>query len=180
MVEPKLKGNVYLVDWSANWEARFKIESDALKDILGSICLEVHHIGSTAIRDIKSKPIVDILVVVRSLKGIDSKSSVFVQKCYEVKGENGIKGRRYFQKNENEERAYHIHAYEIGDINIAKHLLFRDSLRASPEKAREYERLKEELAEKHKFDKPAYTSAKTSFITKVTDSAVHEMQADVP
>jgi GrpB-like predicted nucleotidyltransferase (UPF0157 family) len=54
--------------------------------------------------------------------------------------------RRYFRKDEAGERAYHLHEVEVGSSFWVEHLLFRDYLRAHPEAADEYARLKRELA----------------------------------
>ena len=167
MQEPELKRNVYLVNWTPDWRSSFEVERDLLKTILSSLCIEVHHIGSTAVKGIKAKPIVDILVVVSSHKALDRKTTRLIELGYEVKGENGIKDRRYFQKNVDGKRAFHIHAFEEEDSNIASHLKFRDTLQKFPEIAGKYEQLKMELAEKYKFDKPAYTEGKSSFIQQI-------------
>ncbi|WP_185234345.1 GrpB family protein [Teredinibacter franksiae] len=166
MNEPYLKRNVRLVDWSPDWEIRFRKESIFWFSALGDNCLEVHHVGSTSIRGIKAKPIVDVLIVV----GCHEKLDEIHLEGYEAKGENGIKGRRYFQKDENGERVCHIHVYEKGHKNIISHLYFKKMLITYPELAGEYERLKESLAQRFKENKAAYTSAKSSFICKVLSS----------
>lgn len=167
MVEPLLKTKVYLVDWTSDWKTKFDEESEFFKGIIGSVCVEIHHIGSTAVKGIKAKPIVDILAVVQSHQVLDQSTSALIKLGYEVKGENGLAGRRYFQKDVNGERAFHIHAFEEGDRQIDSHFKFRDSLRNSPVLASEYEQLKIALAQKHAHNKPAYTKAKHTFIQRV-------------
>lgn len=163
MQQPYLKSNVYLADWSPSWADKFALESEQLEKILGENCLAVHHIGSTFIAGIKAKPIIDVLVVVKSFNALENLDF----SAYEVKGENGLTGRRYFQKNENGARTAHIHMYELGHASIAAHLRFRDVLRANSELALEYEQLKMKLANKYHDNKPAYTLAKTGFIQQV-------------
>ena len=46
-------------------------------------------------------------------------------------------------------------------------LLFRDYLRAHPDVARDYGILKVRLAEKHTYDRIAYTRGKSEFIAEV-------------
>jgi len=133
MNEPYLKRNVRLENWSSDWANKFKAELARLERLLGTNYLYAHHIGSTSIKGIKAKPIIDILVVVSSLKALDD---VYFN-GYEVKGENGIKGRQYIQKNEQGDRRYHIHIYEEGHPEIVNHLLFRDSLRNNSKLAQE-------------------------------------------
>jgi GrpB-like predicted nucleotidyltransferase (UPF0157 family) len=45
---------------------------------------------------------------------------------------------------------------------------FRDYLRAHPETAGEYERLKRCLKERYEFDRDAYTNAKSGFVERIT------------
>ena len=161
--QPYLKSNVYLADWSESWADKFQQESEAFRYLLGGNCLAIHHIGSTSIPRLKAKPIIDMLVVVKSFNALENIDF----SAYEVKGENGLAGRRYFQKNENGVRITHIHMYEYGHANISTHLRFRDALRANSELAQEYEQLKTKLAQKYHDNKPAYTQAKAGFIQKV-------------
>ena len=50
-------------------------------------------------------------------------------------------------------------------------LVFRDYLRAHPETAREYARLKHDLASRFRDDREAYTEAKTGFVSTVLERA---------
>ena len=52
-----------------------------------------------------------------------------------------------------------------------RHLLFRDYLRTHPYAAGEYYRLKKELAAKYRFNREAYTEAKTLFIESIVAKA---------
>jgi len=100
MPESYSKKNVYLEDWNAKWTTIYESEKQKLERLIGNNCIEIQHIGSTSIKGIKAKPIVDILVVVESISKVDYLDF----SGYEVKGENGISGRRYFQKNKNGKR----------------------------------------------------------------------------
>lgn len=48
------------------WEAQFVKEKDLLLKVVGKEIIEMHHIGSTAIKDIYAKPVIDIMVVVKT------------------------------------------------------------------------------------------------------------------
>ncbi|MBW9234504.1 GrpB family protein, partial [Leptospira santarosai] len=67
---------------------------------------------------------------------------------YDVVGEYGIEGRRFFRKG-GENRTHHIHIYQHDNPQIARHLIFRDYLREHPEEASKYSRFKEELAHQY-------------------------------
>jgi len=135
--------------------------------MLGSVCICVEHIGSTAVKRMMAKPIVDVMVVVTSVAALDDIMAAVEQNGYDAKGEHGVLGRRYFQRDENGERVYHIHAYEQGHPGISAHLRFRDILRTDRATAHAYERLKIDLAERFHDNKPAYTEGKNAFIEQV-------------
>ncbi|HEX3870404.1 MAG TPA: GrpB family protein [Pirellulales bacterium] len=80
-------------------------------------------------------------------------------------GEFGIEGRRYFRRDDAAGvRTHHVHAFQIGSHHIARHLAFRDFLRAHPALAMEYSDLKRRLAEAHPHDIDAYMDGKDAFV----------------
>jgi GrpB-like predicted nucleotidyltransferase (UPF0157 family) len=60
---------------------------------------------------------------------------------------------------------------------IARLLLFRNTLRANPDAAHEYAKLKRALAEKFRDDREAYAQAKSDFIKSIEATA--RRRADV-
>ncbi len=168
--EPHLKRNVRLVPWSKSWSEKFVTEKERWQRMLGPVCIDVQHIGSTAIKGIVAKPIIDVMVIVSSHAEVDRLMSQIVANGYQAKGAHGIPGRRYFQRDECGERAFHIHAYEQGHPEITTHLRFRDILRSNPAAARAYARYKIELAERFRTNKAAYTEAKHPFIEQILAS----------
>lgn len=132
---------------------------------MGGTILAVHHIGSTAIPGIQAKPIIDLLAVVDDLGALDERRAQMEALGYEVMGEFGIPGRRYFRKdNAAGARTHQIHAFEEGSPQIERHLAFRDFMRAHPGHAREYETLKQQLAALHPLDISSYADGKDAFI----------------
>jgi GrpB-like predicted nucleotidyltransferase (UPF0157 family) len=84
---------------------------------------------------------------------------------YEVMGEFGISGRRYFRRgNEAGVRTHQLHTFQASSPHIQRHLAFRDFLRAHPAEANQYASLKRSLAEAHPDDMNAYMDGKDGFI----------------
>lgn len=46
------KGEVFLVPWTANWETEFKLEKQKIEDVIGQYIVNIHHIGSTAVKNL--------------------------------------------------------------------------------------------------------------------------------
>src|SRR5919202_5964727 len=114
---------VKVVPHNPQWRDAFEAEAKHVADALGENVVAVHHIGSTAIPDIYAKPVVDLLVEVRDITGVDGRSSEMESLGYEVMGEYGIHGRRYFRKDDREGiRTHHVHAFEAGSAEAERHL----------------------------------------------------------
>lgn len=154
---------VTVVEYNPLWGELFNEEAEQLKFILGDIANHIYHIGSTAVPGLMAKPIIDIMLDVISLKHLDVKNEAFEKLGYEVKGEFGIPGRRYFRKG-GDHRTHQIHAFKSGDSNLIRHLVFRDYLIAHKKTANEYGKLKFDIAKKCNNDIEKYCDEKDSFV----------------
>ena len=170
---------VYLTANDPRWAIYYEHESAAVTGALGDACVAIHHIGSTAIPGICAKPVIDILAVVRSVEALDARSAQVEALGYEAMGEFGIPGRRYFRKDDAlGNRTHQIHAFAAGSPQIARHIAFRDFLRAHSGYAEEYGALKQRLAAQFPSDISAYTDGKDEFIARV-DALAAEWQSSV-
>jgi len=158
--------NIELSDYTPQWAEAYKQEAICLKTLLGRETVRIHHIGSTAIPNIKAKPVIDMLIEVLSIKKLDTLNERFKTAGYEIKGECGIPGRRFFQKGTSQP-TYHVHAYQTKHPEIARHLHFRDILLTNTTIAKEYERLKIHLASIYHTDRLSYTEGKSAFIRSI-------------
>jgi len=142
-------------------------EAYRLCPLMAQNLIALHHIGSTAVPGLAAKPTIDILAVVRDHAWLDARTPALELLGYQAKGENGIPGRRYFQKLQGEVHLFHIHAYEAGHADIQRHLNFRDFLQTHLQEAQAYAALKRELAEEHTYEPRRYTEGKSEFIHAV-------------
>lgn len=156
-----------------SWMSDFAAEAARIEAALGSSLRILHHIGSTAIPGIHAKPIIDILAEVESLEAIDARREGMELLGYEVMGEFGIPGRRYFRKNSSAGlRTHQVHAFVAGSPDLVRHLAFRDYLRFHPDIAREYSALKVRLVASCNGDMEAYMDGKDPFIKEVERKAL--------
>ena len=168
---------VYLLPHDPRWSAEFARESAAVTEAMGDAFAAIHHIGSTAIPGISAKPVIDMLAVVRNVESLDARIPQVEALGYEAMGEFGIPGRRYFRKDDAlGNRTHQIHAFAAGSPQIARHIAFRDFLRAHPGYADEYDALKQRLAAQFPSDISAYTDGKDEFIARV-DALAAEWQS---
>lgn len=159
---------VEVVPHDPRWRDAFEAEAKHVAAALGENVVAVHHIGSTAIPNIFAKPIIDLLVEVRDIAEVDGRSSAMESLGYEVMGEYGIPGRRYFRKDNQEGiRTHHIHTFEVGSAEAERHLAFRDYMTAHPVDAQRYSELKRKLAEEHPQSVDGYMDGKDGFIKEM-------------
>jgi GrpB-like predicted nucleotidyltransferase (UPF0157 family) len=164
---------VRVVPHDPRWSAVFAVESEHILAALALSDCEVHHIGSTAIRGISAKPIIDLLLMVPEIRALDAHASRLQALGYEVMGEYGIPGRRYFRKHSLEgQRTHHLHAFVRGSAAANRHLAFRDYMNAHVDAAQQYGALKEGLAAAFPHDGASYTAGKDAFVAAHVERAL--------
>ncbi|MGD0865020.1 MAG: GrpB family protein [Rhizomicrobium sp.] len=169
---------VELVPHSPLWSEMAAAETLRLKGALGDVLVTVHHMGSTAIPGIMAKPIVDMIPIVTDLDALDAATPRVVALGYKSFGEFGIPTRRYFNWTDpvTGKRTFQLHCFAGDSPQIARHLAFRDYLRAHPAKAREYEAEKIRAAALHPDNTLDYNAEKNDWI-KATEIVALEWVA---
>ena len=157
---------VEIVAPDPTWAGQYDKEALALRSALepfGEVRLE--HFGSTAVPNLRAKPIIDILLIHATpalwLQLIDPVQSL----GYVYWAENPRKDRMFFVKGLppfGSGRTHHLHVRLPHDAE--RELAFRDLLRADARLARKYELLKQSLAERYPADREAYTEGKSVFV----------------
>jgi GrpB-like predicted nucleotidyltransferase (UPF0157 family) len=147
-------GRVRLSPYRAEWAERFTAERERIAAALGPSAERIEHIGSTSVPGLAAKPIVDILVAVADPAdpGVGSalETAGYVLRVDEER-------HRMFRTPE---RDVHVHLWVAGTEDVARHLEFRDRLRASETDRRAYSELKHRLAEREWDDINDYAGAK--------------------
>ncbi|NPV07756.1 MAG: GrpB family protein [Anaerolineae bacterium] len=163
---------VVIHDYDPSWPAMFERERARIQEALAGRGAVVEHVGSTAVPGLGAKPIIDILIGVANLQEADGCVPCLVALGYTYfpEHEAEIPDRRYLDR-QGEDGSYHVHMVEIGGDFWERHLLFRDYLRAHPEVAAEYDRLKRDLAQRYGTDREGYTNAKTDFVRAIEERA---------
>lgn len=128
--------------------------------------LRLHHIGSTAVRGLAAKPVIDMMALVEDL---DAPLAALVDQAgyHHPEAYNAtLTGRRWLCRPSASHRTHHLHLVDDQE-ELARHLRFRDALREDPRLATEYAALKRDLAERLADDREGYTEAKTAFVRRV-------------
>ena len=153
------------------YEIQYAEEKESLCILLGrSHIARISHIGSTAVKTIDSKPIVDILLELWEASSLEKIKKSLIHSGWLLMKDR--KTSASFNKGYTpagyDDSVFHLHVRIIGDWD---ELYFRDYLIAHPDVALSYENLKRKLAVKYQYNRDAYTEAKTDFITYYTAQA---------
>ena len=158
---------VELVEHDPSWARLFDEEQARIRPIFDRQAVAIEHIGSTSVPDLSAKPIVDVLVGLRTLTLTAEQISAMEELGYEYLGEYGLPGRLFFRKHPH---THHVHVVAHGGEHWDRQVTFRDALRADAEERKRYDAFKRRLAaEGHPRD--AYSELKTPFIREVEERA---------
>lgn len=160
---------IEIVPYDSAWPKLAEKEIATLKTILPSACLiDIQHVGSTAVSGLSAKPIIDIQIAVTSLPTIKPLAIEQLKNFgYVFWDENPEHDRLFFVKGMppyGEKRTHHVHIVEPNSKHWREKLAFRDYLRSHPDAAHAYQQLKMQLMQQYRYDREAYTQAKTEFI----------------
>lgn len=170
---------IEIVDYNPHWPQVFADLSAVIGEALGDLALAIEHVGSTAVPDLCAKPIIDLDVVISSREHLPQVVQALSHLGYMHQGDLGITGREAFagagvsvphQDPPRSWPAHHLYVCAVDSLELHRHLVFRDALRADPARAAAYADLKRQLAQQFRHDRDAYCQAKTLFVESVLRS----------
>ncbi|MEG0327828.1 MAG: GrpB family protein [Erysipelothrix sp.] len=171
--------NVIVEAYNEAWVQNYSNESRMIREIVGDNLVQIYHIGSTSVPGLDAKPVIDMLVVVNDLNALDMISNEFEELNYEVMGEFGMTGRRYYRKG-GDYRTHQIHAFHVSNLyDIERHLIFRNYLRCHPNERDEYGALKQTLALQNPKDIDSYGDGKDSLVKRIERDALTWYYAEI-
>jgi len=167
-------GAIVVADYDPRWPAMFEAESARLREALGPLVLSIEHVGSTSVPGLAAKPIVDILVGVRSLAGARAGAVPKMRELgylHVAEAEAWLPEEMLFRKGPPGPWTHHAHLMERGSPRWEEFVLVRDYLRAHPDVAAAYGSLKKALAVVFGDDIAGFRRAKAPFVEKVLANA---------
>jgi len=166
---------VEIVPYDPSWKKKYETEAARIKQACGDKILTIEHGGSTAIEGIAAKPVIDIYIGVKKLEDADAIIPVMKGLYYEyvTKYENDMPFRRFFTKDINDTRVFHVHAVEASHTFRRDDLLFKDYIKENYNTWKEYEELKINLAKQEWETSLGYNEAKTEFISRIKLKALN-------
>ena len=158
---------VRLLSHCKEWEDEFEETKKQLKQIFRNNTYDIQHVGSTSIKGIYAKPILDIAVVLKSFEDMNIEG--MKRAGYDYCGAQNKEKTRYLfvLRGEGEISLRHIHCYEPNNLDFYFVTKFRDFLNEHEDYADEYSNLKLSLSQQYPDDRIAYTDKKESFVRMI-------------
>jgi GrpB-like predicted nucleotidyltransferase (UPF0157 family) len=164
-----LDGPVTLAEYDPAWPERYSQLAHVLREALGDAAMLVEHVGSTAVRGLVAKPVIDIVLAVA-----DSGDEATYVARLEAEGYAlHIREPDWYEhrmlKGDNED--VNLHVFSAGCPEIDRMLLFRDRLRADPAERARYAAVKCELAPHRWRHMQSYADAKAAVVDEIAARA---------
>lgn len=166
------RGKVSLSIHNPEWISNAEKVIQKLWCLLGTYAVDIQHVGSTSIQYVHAKPIIDIAVAVNDFNNLGK-----IRVLLETNGISyiceDVTGQHLFACGNDVIRTHHIHFVVADSESWHNYVNFRDYLIAHPDKAKEYDSLKQKLAALYCDDRASYTAGKAQLISKLLEEAKH-------
>ncbi len=175
------RGTVALYPHETAWEDEARRTMARLCDILGPAVRDIAHVGSTSIRSIKAKPIIDIAVAVDDFGDMLAHEAALRAAgfYYRPDSQKDLPEQLLFAcgsyyDGTGDLQTHFIHAVKTDSREWRDYINFRDYMNAVPGAAKAYEALKVELAERAPVDegRAKYLAGKHGFIVRALAAAM--------
>ena len=167
------RGMVAVEPHQQEWEVAAQQTIERLRDLLKDTAADIQHVGSTAIKGICAKPIIDIAVGVRHLDDILSCNDILEAGGFVFRGQD-LPDQYLYVCGGSDFRTHHIHVVEYGSVLWNNYVNMRDYLNSHEKEAKAYSDLKIRLAEQYPNDRIAYTEAKSKMIDEILIKAARK------
>lgn len=92
-----MKAPVIVEEYNHSWPSLFEEEKNNILRSIGDKCESIEHIGSTAVPDLGAKPIIDIMIGVKSLTEADKCIGPMIELGYDyIKEHEDLMPERLF------------------------------------------------------------------------------------
>jgi len=159
---------IELLPYAPMYKQYFLKECSLLEKLLRANCINIYHIGSTAIPAILSRPTLDLLCVVHTLDGIMHFEEEFSRGGLSVQKELSDDKRLIFERisKDGELTLSRIYIHDKSDARIEDHLNLKDYFKKDEQAAKRFEASKLEFATTPK----TYEKKKAALFNLLLDS----------
>ncbi|GAA2829821.1 mycothiol synthase [Leucobacter komagatae] len=154
---------------NTGWPDRAVVLTEAIRTALGDAVVSIEHVGSTAVLGLPAKDVIDLDLIVLDPDDEASYVPALTALGYRhTVREPELDGHRMLRL---EQPRVNLHVFAQGTAEPARHLLFRDWLRAHPEDAKMYAEAKAAAAEGGPQTAMAYNLRKHAAVREIYSRA---------
>lgn len=161
--------SIEVVKYDKNWGKEFQKAKNCYENKLKNLDVEIIHVGSTSIKGLWAKPILDIDIIVNNEKDKLLAISILEDYGYKHLGNLGIKGREAFSYEKDNSNInwmeHHLYVCTRNCESLNNHILLKKHLLNNPLDRDKYSNLKKKLCIKYPNDIDSYVEGKTELIT---------------
>ncbi len=171
-----------LSEYNPEWSVQFENIKSTLMTKLSGIVFRIEHVGSTSVKGLSAKPIIDLDIVIPSGTPFNVIKDKLSELGYYHRGDLDIEGREAFGRLKDKEFhnstldsvRHHLYACFEDNTELERHILFRDYLRENREARIAYENLKKDIAERSGQDIKKYVLAKETEASEFVNSIIEK------
>lgn len=160
--------SVIVAPYQAEWKDEFEKIKAYLSKNLEDCTLGIEHVGSTSVKGLSAKPVIDLDVIIEDQKKFETVKNRLECLGYFYQGDQGIADREAFRYDgKTEFMAHHLYVCPKDSEELKRHLVFRDHLRSHKEDRDRYSSVKMEAAKKFPLDREQYMAYKSAVIKEI-------------
>jgi GrpB-like predicted nucleotidyltransferase (UPF0157 family) len=135
---------IVLEEWNPIWPHWYESAAYRIRRALGDTALEIHHVGSTSVRGLAAKPLIDINLVVPDT----TDEAAYVPPLEPIGYQLRIREPDWYEHRllRGSDPPVNLHVFPPNCEEVERMLRFRDHLRTNEADRELYERTKRELA----------------------------------
>jgi GrpB-like predicted nucleotidyltransferase (UPF0157 family) len=162
---PKKNQDVVIADYDPIWPHWFESAAFRIREALGDKVLQLDHVGSTSVRGLPAKPLIDINLAVADTTDEDAYVPPLEAIGYKLR----IREPDWFEHRllRGHDPPVNLHVFNPGCEELERMLRFRDHLRTNDADRELYARTKRELAAKDWEYVQNYADAKTEIVQDI-------------
>ena len=154
-------------NYQENWVNDFDKIKKTLEGHIQTDGIQIEHIGSTSVKNLAAKPIIDIDLIYDTPESFKQIKMDLENIGYFHSGDQGITGREVFKREKKKEKhsildsiGHHLYVCLVNNEELQRHIAFRDYLRVNKKERIEYEAMKYNIAQKAAQDRKEYAKLK--------------------
>jgi GrpB-like predicted nucleotidyltransferase (UPF0157 family) len=167
-----------ILEYDPQWPINFEIIKSELTSFLVDTPIQIEHIGSTSISNCAAKGIIDIDIIYNDDVDFVGIKEALTNNGYYHNGDQGIRGREVFKRNGEpysevlDNITHHLYVCKWDNVELLRHLHFRDYLRKNEVAKDFYVSQKRKIAQELNQDKSAYAELKQLKVNSFIDYVI--------